>query len=1043
MTLEPTPGADPHKQIPISPPPGMSRETKSYKYYAFISYSRKDSKAAAWLQQRLEWFRFPVKLVPEDRRPSDPRYVRRIYRDKTSLEVTDEHYWTNIQRALGESRHLIVLCTPHSAVSDPVNMEVAHFLETHGGDASLIAPVIVSGSVTSTGTDAALCPALRALGDLIIERNLPTMVPDAVTAENDAWESGFVSLASYLLCLDRRSLGDHIQRETKRQARMLRRWLVAVGMLTLIAGVSAWLALKAKQEVEMANSEIVEAELQTRWRASKADTDVALELSARGEDAHALALAVRAIELNGNNQIAAVLAYRLLTDGRLTLPEHLIRHPSIVTALAFSHDGDNLATGCDDGSVFVTALATGEKFSLTNPPGGRVEKLAFRPDGKALAVASVAEVLTWQYALGGDAVTPVLNKFYYSVLDLSWPQADRIVAHSGRSWGSDGRLTQVMGLADQGWRVVFGVGDSLGIAGADFAPTDRNRIVKMNKFHTWVALQSRNLVVLDHETRKLSWLDLNSLNINEPVFSANVAKDKSVFVAEDSGIAVAGNDAWQESAAVAQRGAFEWIDPKTGTRRLVQPEKGSSIDRLSADGQCVLLSTLNGAALVDCSSGKVRVEHFWKNEGAAKLLSLNRDGSSWVLGSRQRARQSSPIIATVLNQSNLRETSLSLPASAAYLDAARSSGQRGGLAEFDRADKWLAVASSDHGVRVWSRAGLNQPAYSLTPVPASTVTTVPNHALGYEFDDRDVGVINRYDAATGQRSVVAQLMVPAEAMDYVERGITGYCFSPDGLRLAVSYGSTSTRPDNNDPSIAILYDTATGRALGLPLHHDDDVFSPCFAPDGRWLVTASDDRTVRRWDALTGVALGEPLRLLSPVRYVQVSPRGDLIATGNGDLIDVAKWIVTRRLSPHPQFAIERAFFSPDGLWLATVSDPFSKTGDSSALDYTALDQWEVSTGNRLAQSIETTQNTEFRWLDPGKTLVSAELVWQCVFPCPIQRVLPLLKACRPMIFDEAGEKTVNPNGALRLVHIDQLFPHGRTADNVPEYELAVSILRQ
>src|SRR6187431_2203871 len=110
--------------------------TTSYKYFAFISYSRKDSKVAAWLQKRLEWFRFPVKLVPEDRRPPNPRYIRPIYRDKTNLEVTSEHYWNNIRRALEESRYLVVLCSPHSAASEPVNMEVTHFLDTHGGDAS-------------------------------------------------------------------------------------------------------------------------------------------------------------------------------------------------------------------------------------------------------------------------------------------------------------------------------------------------------------------------------------------------------------------------------------------------------------------------------------------------------------------------------------------------------------------------------------------------------------------------------------------------------------------------------------------------------------------------------------------------------------------------------------------------------------------------------------------------------------------------------------------------------------------------------------------
>lgn len=111
-------------------PQGIS----GYKYFAFISYSSKDGKAAAWLQKRLEWFRFPVKLVQANRRPLHERYVRPIYRDKTSLGVTDDDYWNNIRPALQQSRYLIVLCSPNSAqprpgaTNHPVDLEVSHFL---------------------------------------------------------------------------------------------------------------------------------------------------------------------------------------------------------------------------------------------------------------------------------------------------------------------------------------------------------------------------------------------------------------------------------------------------------------------------------------------------------------------------------------------------------------------------------------------------------------------------------------------------------------------------------------------------------------------------------------------------------------------------------------------------------------------------------------------------------------------------------------------------------------------------------------------------
>ena len=294
------------------------------KYYAFICYSRKDSKAAAWLQKRLEWFRFPVKLVPADRRPPNARYVRPIYRDKTNLEVTDEHYWTNIRRALEESRYLIVLCSPHAAASEPVNLEVAHFLETHGGDASYVVPIIVSGNVTSAGADAALCPALRALGDTLTSRNLPTMVPDAVTAEQDAWEHGFVSLVSYLLRLERTALGDHIQRETKRQTRVLQRWLVAVGMLTVIAGrAPGWRSrpsarwkrrMSDDRREEQGDHRPNQINLKNLHEASMADYAVAVQrIEKDGKWHEGVAHLARALKWEPGNRFAAARLYATLS----------------------------------------------------------------------------------------------------------------------------------------------------------------------------------------------------------------------------------------------------------------------------------------------------------------------------------------------------------------------------------------------------------------------------------------------------------------------------------------------------------------------------------------------------------------------------------------------------------------------------------------------------------------------------------------------------------------------------------------------------------
>ena len=90
------------------------------------------------------------------------------------------------------------------------------------------------------------------------------------------------------------------------------------------------------------------------------------------------------------------------------------------------------------------------------------------------------------------------------------------------------------------------------------------------------------------------------------------------------------------------------------------------------------------------------------------------------------------------------------------------------------------------------------------------------------------------------------------------------------------------------------------------------MYSAAFSPDGKRIVTASDDKTARIWDAATGKPIGEPLRGHEDgVTSAAFSPDGKRIVTASWTrrrglgtssrlrrLVGHAKVVIPRCLTP-------------------------------------------------------------------------------------------------------------------------------------------------
>jgi hypothetical protein len=78
---------------------------------------------------------------------------------------------------------------------------------------------------------------------------------------------------------------------------------------------------------------------------------------------------------------------------------------------------------------------------------------------------------------------------------------------------------------------------------------------------------------------------------------------------------------------------------------------------------------------------------------------------------------------------------------------------------------------------------------------------------------------------------------------------------------------------------ARLLDTTTGRLIGLPMRHEARIGCGVVSPDGKAVLTGSQDSTARLWDAATGKPLGPPLRHQRSVESVAFSPDGKAVLT--------------------------------------------------------------------------------------------------------------------------------------------------------------------
>ena len=237
----------------------MAGDEKVRRYRAFIAYSHRDKRWAAWLHRRLEFYRVPHRLVGRETAAGlIERRLTPIFRDREELATAND-LDGKITQALENSDNLIVVCSPSAARSKWVNEEIRRFRSM--GRGARIFCFVVDGQPSAGGGGSeerdVLFPATLCGQGSGEQASGPGPVEPLAADVRPGQDGRGLALMKLIAGLLGVGLDELRRRELQRRNR---RWAAVATLALVVMAATSLLALEATEQRSIAEHRRAQAE---------------------------------------------------------------------------------------------------------------------------------------------------------------------------------------------------------------------------------------------------------------------------------------------------------------------------------------------------------------------------------------------------------------------------------------------------------------------------------------------------------------------------------------------------------------------------------------------------------------------------------------------------------------------------------------------------------------------------------------------------------------------------------------------------------------